>query len=61
MSTFNFSLLYTKIPHEKLLYVFNEITDFAFKGGTRDYVTGYNSGAFWLRSKSKIGLTLSKK
>ena len=47
MSTFDFSTLYTKIPHDKLLYVLNEITDFAFKGGTRDCVTVYNSGAFW--------------
>ena len=47
MSTFNFLTLYTKIPHDKLLYVLNEITDFAFKGGTRDYVIVYNSGAFW--------------
>ena len=47
MSTFDFSTLYTKIPHDKLLFVLNEITDFAFKGGTRDYFTVYNSGAFW--------------
>ena len=33
----------------------NEITDFAFKGGTRDCVTVYNSGTFWSRSKSKTG------
>ena len=31
MSTFNFSKLYTQIPHDKPLYVLNEITDFAFK------------------------------
>ena len=30
MSTFNFSMLYTKIFHDKLLYVLNEIIDFAF-------------------------------
>ena len=36
MSTFDFSTLYTKIPQGKLLYAFNEITDLAFKGGTRD-------------------------
>ena len=36
--TFDFSMLYTKMPHEKLLYVLNEITDFAFKGGARHYV-----------------------
>ena len=55
MSTFDFSALYTKIPHDKLLHVLNEITDFAFEGGTRVYVTVYNSGAFWSRSKSKTG------
>ena len=48
MSTFDFSTLYTKIPHGKLLHVLNEITDCAFKVGTRDYVTVYNSRAFWL-------------
>ena len=30
MSTFDFSMLYTKIPHGILLYVLNDITDFAF-------------------------------
>ena len=45
MSTFDFSTLYAKIPHQKLLYILNKITDFAFKGGTRGYVTVYNSGA----------------
>ena len=59
MSTFNFSLLYTRIPHDKLLYVLNQINDFAFKGGTRDYVTVYNSGASWSRSKSKTGRSYS--
>ena len=48
MSTFDFSTLCTKILHGKLLYVLNEITDCAFKVGTRDYVTVYNSRAFWL-------------
>ena len=59
LSTFAFSTFYTKIPHDKLLYVLNEITDFAFKGGTRDYVTVYNSGAFWSQSKSKTGRSYS--
>ena len=47
MATFDFSMLYTKIPYDKLLYVLSEITDFAFKDGTNDYVTVYNSGGFW--------------
>ena len=33
MSTFDFSTLYTKIPHDKLLEVFNELIDFCFQGG----------------------------
>ena len=53
MPIFDFSTLYTKMPHDKLLYVLNEITDFSFKGWARDYVSVHNSGAFWSRSKSK--------
>ena len=53
-------MLYTKIPHGKLLYVLNEITEFDCKVGTKDYVTDYNSGALWSRSKNKLeDLTLS--
>ena len=59
MLYFDFSTLYTKIPYDKLLYVFNEITDFAFKGGARDYVTVFNSGAFWSWFKSKTGRSYS--
>ena len=59
MSTFDYSTLCTKIPHDKLLYVLNEITDFAFKGGTRDYVNVYKSGAFWSGSQSKTGRSYS--
>ena len=55
MSTFDFLTLYTEIPRDKLLFVLDEITHFAFKGRTRDYVAAYNSGAFWSRSKSKTG------
>ena len=53
MSIFCFSTLYTIMPHYKPLYVLNEITDFAFKGGTRDYITVYNSRVFW--SEFQIG------
>ena len=41
------------MPLDRLLHFLNEITDFPFKGGTRDYVTVYNSGAFWSQSKTK--------
>ena len=59
MSIFFFSTLYTIMPHYKPLYVLNEITDFAFKGGTRDYITVYNSRVFWSELKSKTGRSYS--
>ena len=33
LSTFDFSTLYTKIPHDKLLEVLHNVVDFVFKGG----------------------------
>ena len=38
ISTSNFSTLYTKIPHDKLLDILSKVIDFVFKGGTRDYI-----------------------
>ena len=55
MSDFDFSMIYTKISHRKVLYVLSDITEFACSGGTKDYVTVYNSGVFWSHSKSKTG------
>ena len=36
--TFDFSTLYTKIPHDKLLHILYKVADFVFKGGNRDYI-----------------------
>ena len=38
VSIFDFSTLYTKIPHDKLLVVYYKIVDFVFKGVTRDNI-----------------------
>ena len=38
ISTFDFSTLYTKLPHNDLLRVLNHIVDFVFDGGTRNYL-----------------------
>ena len=38
ISTFDFSTLYTKIPHDELLDILYKVVDFVFKGGTRDYI-----------------------
>ena len=55
IATFDFSMLCTKLSHDKLHYVLSETTDFVFKGGIRDYVTAYNSGAFWHDSFFQLG------
>ena len=62
MSTFDFSTLYTKIPHGKLLYVLNEITDFAFDVAQEIMLMFLIQGHFGHAAKVRLGdLTLSKK
>ena len=47
ISTYDFSTLYTKIPHSKLKYVLNEITDFCFKGCNDSKISILRNGARW--------------
>ena len=49
--------------NDKPLYVLNEIINFAFKGGTRNYVAFYSLGAFWSHGQKVLleDLTLSRK
>ena len=52
ISTFDFSALYTKISHYKLLDILYEVVDFVFKGGTRDYTVINKQGcASWPSKK----------
>ncbi len=54
LSSFDFSTLYTKIPHDKLIYVLNNIIDFVFKGGKRNKVSVHKSGrASWVSNAKK--------
>ena len=50
VSTFDFSTLYTKRPHDKLLAVLNSIIESAFRSVTRDkiYVLKVVSATFLL-------------
>ena len=52
ISTFDFSTLYTKIPHDKLIFVLNNLIVFCFKGGTNKYVALSSSGAHWRNEPS---------
>ena len=60
ISTFDFSTLYTKIPHDKLLAVLNEITDVCFDGGSRELISVTRSGARWVTKPSLHGITFTK-
>jgi hypothetical protein len=54
ISSFDFSTLYTKIPHDKLIDVLNHIIDFVFRGGTRKMICVNRSGiAHWVTKKNK--------
>ena len=52
ISNFDFSALYTKIPHDELLDILYKVVDFVFKGGTRDYIIINKQGcASWSSKK----------
>ena len=52
-STFNYSTLYTKIPHDKLLDILYKVVDFILKGGNRDYIIINKQGcASWSSKKT---------
>ena len=67
ISTYDFSTLYTKLPHDELIDNLNEVVDFAFKGGNkkkdgnRKYLTIRGSSAFWTKKKhGKNSFTLKQ-
>ena len=47
ISTFDFSTLYTKIPHNLLVKVLNEIIDFVFKGSIRNKIGFTTKSVYW--------------
>ena len=59
VSTFNFSILYTKLPH-KLLMVLNTLIDFCFDGGESKYITVNNHGACWVKNIKDNVICLNK-
>ena len=55
-----FSILYTKLPHDKLKSKVSSIVDFAFKWGDKTFIRlSHNSAAYWGK-KTKGGLSFSK-
>ena len=52
IATFDFSTLYTKIPHTKLKYVLNELTDFCFNGCITSKIVIHKNEARWCHSSN---------
>ena len=50
VSTFEFSTLYIKFPHNKYLMVLNSLIDFCFDGRESKYITVNNYGARWVKN-----------
>ena len=59
IATYDFSTLYTKIPHKKLIKQLTLLIDFVFDGGDKDYIRiSLNGTAFWGKKiKGCIGFT----
>ena len=60
ISTFDFSTLYTKIPHDKLLFVLNNLIDFCFDGGPSDIIAVTKFGAQWVNDTKGFNLLFDK-
>lgn len=61
ISTFDFSTLYTKLPHDKLIDVLNNIIDFCFKGGTKNKIgINYLGSANWVKEKKSCSHIYTK-
>ena len=59
ISTYDFSTLYTKLPHDKLISRLARVIDLVFKGGDKMYIRVAENGcAFW--SKIKKGVCFTK-
>ena len=60
ITTFDFSTLYTKIPHDKLLFVLNTLIDFCFNGGLGNYLAVNKGGARWVEDIGRNKITFDK-
>ena len=59
ISTYDFSTLYTKLPHDKLISQLSKVIDLVYKGGDKKFIcVGNNNKAYW--SKTKRGVSFSK-
>ena len=61
ISTFDFSTLYTKLPHDKLIKELSAVIDFAFEGGKCNFIHISKQGrASWRTKRPKDTLSFSR-
>ena len=60
VTTYDFSTLYTKIPHDKLNDVLNKLIDFCFDGGECKFIAINKYGAKWVQNKSSCNVCFDK-
>ena len=60
ISTFDFSTLYTKLPHDKLLNVLFKLIDFCFDGGTHKFLIFTKYGARWSNERKDYKICFDK-
>ena len=60
VSIFDFSTLYSKLPHNKPLMILNSLIDFRFDGGESKYNTFNSYGAHWVKNIKDNVIYLNK-
>ena len=60
ISTFDFTTLYTKLPHNKLLIVLHHLIEFCFDGDENKFIQINKFGARWIREFNNNRICLSK-
>ena len=61
ISTFDFSTLYTKLPHDKLIKELSDVIDFVFDAGTNKHIAISKYGkAYWTKTKPKTLVSFTR-
>ena len=60
IATYDFSTLYTIIPHDKLIKRLRNVIDFVFEGGNRKHICICKKNFAYWRKKSKDNIAFSK-
>ena len=60
IAAYNFSILFTNIPHNKLKNLMRELIDFCFKGREKHFISVMKFGATWTVIENKLEITFDK-